>query len=85
MNPSHGGPLSLCPPQRRSLGLLHRIIAIASPKQDADRVMLDIASANLHASGALAAAMSTRRVLIDIGSTTTDIIRFGDGRIQYRG
>jgi uncharacterized hydantoinase/oxoprolinase family protein len=24
-------------------------------------------------------------VLIDIGSTTTDLVRFGGGRVQYRG
>ncbi len=46
---------------------------------------LDVASANWHASATLAAARIPRGVLIDIGSTTADIIRFGEGRVQYRG
>ncbi len=55
---------------------------------DAERagdLALEVASANWHASAALAAARSAGGVLIDIGSTTTDIIRYGDGRVQYQG
>jgi len=37
------------------------------------------------ASAAFTALKAERGVLIDIGSTTTDIIRFGGGRVQYQG
>jgi probable H4MPT-linked C1 transfer pathway protein len=46
---------------------------------------LDVASANWHASAAFAALKTERGVLIDIGSTTTDLVRFGGGRVQYHG
>ena len=46
---------------------------------------LDVASANWHASAAFVALKAERGVLIDIGSTTTDLVRFGDGRVQYQG
>ena len=46
---------------------------------------LDVASANWHASAAFAALKAERGVLIDIGSTTTDLVRFGGGRVQYQG
>ncbi|MGH8563722.1 MAG: hydantoinase/oxoprolinase family protein [Gammaproteobacteria bacterium] len=45
---------------------------------------LDIASANWHASAAFSAWKAERGVLIDIGSTTTDLVRFGGGRVQYQ-
>jgi (4-(4-[2-(gamma-L-glutamylamino)ethyl]phenoxymethyl)furan-2-yl)methanamine synthase len=46
---------------------------------------LDVASANWHASAAFSAWKAERGVLIDIGSTTTDLVRFGGGRVQYQG
>ncbi|MGH8567945.1 MAG: hydantoinase/oxoprolinase family protein, partial [Gammaproteobacteria bacterium] len=46
---------------------------------------LEVASANWHASAAFSAWKAERGVLIDIGSTTTDLVRFGDGRVQYQG
>lgn len=44
-----------------------------------------IASANWLASASYAARKCARGILVDIGSTTTDIIEFRDGRIWYRG
>jgi len=45
---------------------------------------LEVASANWHASAAFTALKAERGVLIDIGSTTTDLVRFGGGRVQYQ-
>lgn len=45
----------------------------------------EIASANWHATGAWLAASHPRGVLVDIGSTTTDILPFSDGRLSNRG
>lgn len=44
-----------------------------------------VASANWHASAALAAARFGTGLFIDIGSTTTDLIPFRDGRVIARG
>jgi probable H4MPT-linked C1 transfer pathway protein len=44
-----------------------------------------IASANWLASASYAARKCARGIVVDIGSTTTDIIEFRDGRIWYRG
>ena len=46
---------------------------------------LEVASANWHASVAFAALKAERGVLIDIGRTTTDLVRVGGGRVQYQG
>jgi probable H4MPT-linked C1 transfer pathway protein len=44
-----------------------------------------VASANWFATVSMAAAEIPSGVLIDIGSTTTDIIPFGEGRVSARG
>lgn len=44
-----------------------------------------IASANWLASGMFAAARSERGLLIDVGSTTTDLILFANGEVHTRG
>ncbi|MCB1800415.1 MAG: hypothetical protein KDI82_01885 [Gammaproteobacteria bacterium] len=46
---------------------------------------LDIASANWHATAAWLARCHPRGVLVDIGSTTTDILAFHDGEVAHRG
>ncbi len=51
---------------------------------DAARASDDVASANWHASAALAATRHAEAVLIDIGSTTTDIIPIRNG-VASRG
>ncbi len=68
----------------------HRLLVYAGRRGfiDAARAAdhaLDVASANWHASAGLAATHIERGVLIDIGSTTTDLVRVGGGRVQYRG
>ena len=45
----------------------------------------DIASANWHATAAYTASIVRNGILIDIGSTTTDIIMFNDGQVRYHG
>jgi (4-(4-[2-(gamma-L-glutamylamino)ethyl]phenoxymethyl)furan-2-yl)methanamine synthase len=45
---------------------------------------LDVPSANWHARAAFSALKADRGVLIDI-SSTTDLVRFGDGWVQYQG
>ncbi|MDH3638314.1 MAG: hypothetical protein OES09_07585 [Gammaproteobacteria bacterium] len=45
----------------------------------------DVASANWMASATLIAMHLRAGILIDIGSTTTDIIPFADGRLQVQG
>jgi probable H4MPT-linked C1 transfer pathway protein len=56
-------------------------VAAAQAKDHA----LDIASANWHASAALVGHLQKTALLIDLGSTTTDIIPIGQGRIAARG
>jgi probable H4MPT-linked C1 transfer pathway protein len=45
----------------------------------------DIASANWHASAALTARTQRTALLVDMGSTTTDLVPVRDGRIVARG
>lgn len=45
----------------------------------------DVASANWHATGAALAALLGDGVLVDIGSTTTDILQFAGKEIYFRG
>lgn len=45
----------------------------------------DVASANWHASAALVARMHRNALLVDMGSTTTDIVPVCDGAIAARG
>ncbi|MFO7902746.1 MAG: hydantoinase/oxoprolinase family protein [Pirellulaceae bacterium] len=44
-----------------------------------------VASANWHAMARLAAKCYPRGLLIDVGSTTTDLVWFHDGRVRARG
>ena len=46
---------------------------------------LDIASANWHASASLVGRLQQAALLIDLGSTTTDIIPIAQGRVAARG
>lgn len=46
---------------------------------------LDIASANWHATASYAARFIDAGVLVDIGSTTTDIVMFNGGKVRYHG
>jgi probable H4MPT-linked C1 transfer pathway protein len=47
--------------------------------------VVDIASANWHASASLVARLRDAALLIDLGSTTTDIIPIAQGRVAARG
>ncbi len=51
----------------------------------ADNYVTEIASANWHATACFAAGKLHDGILIDIGSTTTDIIPFSKGKLLYRG
>jgi len=55
------------------------------PLDAASRQVSDIASANWHASAALIARRRTNALVIDMGSTTTDIVPVADGQIAARG
>ncbi len=55
-----------------------------APREATDHV-LDIASANWHASAALIGRLRETALLIDLGSTTTDIIPIAHGRVAARG
>ena len=55
------------------------------PPLAADRHAGDIASANWHATAAYVAGMVGNGILIDIGSTTTDIHMFDSGQVRYHG
>ena len=56
-----------------------------APPLVADQHAGDIASANWHATAAYVAGMVGNGILIDIGSTTTDIIMFDKGQVRYHG
>jgi len=45
----------------------------------------DVASANWHASAALAASIAGEGLLIDVGTTTTDLIPLKDGKVAAAG
>jgi (4-(4-[2-(gamma-L-glutamylamino)ethyl]phenoxymethyl)furan-2-yl)methanamine synthase len=47
--------------------------------------VLDVASANWHASASLIGRLQNAALLIDLGSTTTDVIPIAQGRIVARG
>src|SRR5215468_5667407 len=53
--------------------------------RDAPRHVEDIASANWFASAALAARVQRTALLVDIGSTTTDLVPVVDGAVASRG
>ncbi len=46
---------------------------------------MNIASANWHATASYAVSLTGNGILIDIGSTTTDIIPFADGKLIHQG
>ncbi|MGH8490294.1 MAG: hydantoinase/oxoprolinase family protein [Gammaproteobacteria bacterium] len=52
---------------------------------DSARYCYEIASANWHASAHLAARYCACGILVDIGSTTTDIVEFNRGNVCFRG
>lgn len=52
---------------------------------DAARHWQAIASANWHASAAFAASRMEQGLLVDIGSTTSDIVPFLDGQVRFAG
>jgi len=58
-------------------GLLSLAEAAARP--------LEVASANWHASAALLARFNAHGVMVDVGSTTTDIVPVSGGRVLYQG
>jgi probable H4MPT-linked C1 transfer pathway protein len=53
--------------------------------QDASRHVEDIASANWLASASLAARTARTALLVDVGSTTTDLVPVVDGAVAARG
>ena len=55
------------------------------PCGDAPRFWRKIASANWHATAALAARLAPEGFLADIGSTTTDIVPFSNGAVRAEG
>lgn len=55
-----------------------------SPAQ-ADNYVTEIASANWHATASFVANQLNDGILIDIGSTTTDIVPFNKGQLLYSG
>lgn len=55
------------------------------PPEDATRQALRVASANWHATAALAARLHHDALLIDVGTTTTDIVPVKSGRVAARG
>jgi probable H4MPT-linked C1 transfer pathway protein len=52
---------------------------------EAERHVMDIASANWHASAALVARRHAAALLVDMGSTTTDIVPVARGAVAARG
>ena len=52
---------------------------------DSARYCYEIASANWHASARLVARYCDGGILVDIGSTTTDIVEFSRGDVCFRG
>ncbi len=55
------------------------------PRNEANRQYRQIASANWHASASYVASQQSEGVLVDIGSSTTDIIPFKGGRLCNQG
>jgi probable H4MPT-linked C1 transfer pathway protein len=67
-----------------ALGIYAGDLGFLPPQQAADHAEA-VASANWHASVRFAAARSAEGVLIDVGSTTTDIVPFAGGRVAAAG
>ncbi|MFP5517282.1 MAG: hydantoinase/oxoprolinase family protein, partial [Alphaproteobacteria bacterium] len=55
------------------------------PAADARNRVAEVASANWHATAALGALALPEGILVDIGSTTTDIVPFAAGRVLNAG
>jgi (4-(4-[2-(gamma-L-glutamylamino)ethyl]phenoxymethyl)furan-2-yl)methanamine synthase len=55
------------------------------PAADAARHWRAVASANWHASATLAAASLKQGLFVDVGSTTSDLVPFRDGRVEFAG
>lgn len=53
--------------------------------EDASAHVIDIASANWHACATLIARKHTDALLVDLGSTTTDVVPIAAGRVAARG
>jgi len=69
---------------RGSLGIYAGPLGLVAPEQAAAHCDL-IASANWHATASLVAQRLPAALLVDIGSTTTDLIPIIDGRVRARG
>lgn len=52
---------------------------------DASKRWRAVASANWHASAAFAASRAKQGLFVDVGSTTTDLVPFRDGRVEHAG
>ena len=55
------------------------------PIADASEHWRAAASANWHASAAFAASRAKQGLFVDVGSTTTDLVPFRDGRVEFSG
>lgn len=53
--------------------------------EQAHRIPMEVASANWHATASLIGALCSDALFVDMGSTTTDILRIRDGRVQASG
>ena len=74
--------------QRITAGQRLRVYAGSSgflAPADAKSRTLEVASANWHASAALIARRYADALLVDVGTTTTDLIPIGDGAVAARG
>jgi (4-(4-[2-(gamma-L-glutamylamino)ethyl]phenoxymethyl)furan-2-yl)methanamine synthase len=55
------------------------------PIAEVSRHWSTVASANWHGSAAFAASCRKQGLFVDVGSTTTDLVPFRDGRVEYSG
>lgn len=55
------------------------------PAEEAGRHVHDIASANWHASARFVAGRCAAGLFLDVGSTTTDVVPFAEGRVAASG
>lgn len=69
---------------RQSIGV-YTVDGRLLPLPEARRAWSRVASANWHATAAFAARRLGTGWLVDIGSTTTDLVPFRDGRLLHRG
>jgi (4-(4-[2-(gamma-L-glutamylamino)ethyl]phenoxymethyl)furan-2-yl)methanamine synthase len=74
--------------ERVTAGQVLRVYAGNSgflPPEEAQRRTLDVASANWHATAALIARRYHDALLVDVGTTTTDLVPIKDGAVAARG